>query len=257
MPSKKDKKRGRPSQSDTPESTTAKKAKQSRLSQSKVKADSPATTPLEKIKGQDWTPPKGTWDGKVQHVETIRQDEDGSLQVFLMWNDGKQSKHPVEKCYEKCPQTVGQFSQNSSALDENVLTSCDHIDAEVLRGTLVSTIMFHFVLSPDARLTDSKLAECSRPTKKKLPTVSSQVLFSVNFISFAACAQWQHDTTQQLVLDSYQWPSHSFTLPYTSEQIIHLAPHLFQASPQSASQTSTPEPGKTTWPTEASFFCIT
>ena len=56
-------------------------------------------------KSSDWAPPKGSWEDKVQAVDTIEADN-GSLHVYLLWNDGIKSKHPIEKCYEKCPQTV-------------------------------------------------------------------------------------------------------------------------------------------------------
>ncbi len=96
------KKRGRQSVGKTPE--TAPKSKKGRLSESATKARSPAATPV--TKNSDWAPPKGSWEGKVQAVDTIEQGDDGALHVFLMWNDGTKSKHPIAKCYEKCPQTV-------------------------------------------------------------------------------------------------------------------------------------------------------
>ena len=102
VPEKVAKKRGRQSEGNTPD--TAKKPKRGRVSQSATKARSPASEAV--IKGSDWAPPKGSWEGKVQAVDTIEMADNGALYVFLFWNDGTKSRHPIDKCYEKCPQTV-------------------------------------------------------------------------------------------------------------------------------------------------------
>lgn len=41
----------------------------------------------------------------MQAVDTIEKDEQG-LHVFLQWNNGKKSKHPIEQTYKKCPEKV-------------------------------------------------------------------------------------------------------------------------------------------------------
>ncbi|KAI9876231.1 MAG: hypothetical protein M1830_006966 [Pleopsidium flavum] len=106
VPAKGAKKRGRQSQgADTPD--TAKKPKRGRLSQSAMTPKSPASSTAI-TKGSDWVPPKGSWEDKVQAVDTI-ESESGNLFVYLLWNDGVKSRHPIEKCYEKCPQSMLHF----------------------------------------------------------------------------------------------------------------------------------------------------
>lgn len=113
VPERPAKKRGRQSEGngDTPD-TAKKPAKKGRVSQSATKASSPAATPSGD-KPSDWKPPKGLWEDKVQGVDTILQADDGGLHVYLMWNDGKKSKHLIKVCYDKCPQTVRPLATQS------------------------------------------------------------------------------------------------------------------------------------------------
>jgi chromobox protein 1 len=41
-------------------------------------------------------------------VDTIEQDDQG-LHVYLDWNNGKKTRHPIEKIYRKCPMKMLRF----------------------------------------------------------------------------------------------------------------------------------------------------
>ena len=119
VPERGGKKRGRPSEGNGNTPDTAKKpAKKGRVSQNATKANSPTDTPSGDKPG-DWKPPKGSWEGKVQGVDTIEQADDGELQVYLMWNDGKKSKHPIKVCYDRCPQTVSTLRTSRCRVSSN------------------------------------------------------------------------------------------------------------------------------------------
>lgn len=53
-----------------------------------------------------WKPPAGNWENEVMGVDTIEQTQEGGLQVFLAWNNGHKSKHPIKVTYERCPLKV-------------------------------------------------------------------------------------------------------------------------------------------------------
>lgn len=54
-----------------------------------------------------WVPKGKNWDKEIDSVDTIiRDQENGGLYAFLIWNNGKRSKVSIESCYEKCPRKV-------------------------------------------------------------------------------------------------------------------------------------------------------
>lgn len=54
-----------------------------------------------------WVPKGHNWDKELDSVDTIiRDQDDGALYAFLLWNNGKRSRVSIESCYEKCPRKV-------------------------------------------------------------------------------------------------------------------------------------------------------
>jgi chromobox protein 1 len=65
-------------------------------------------------KGKDWEPPKGSWEGEVLHIDCIEEEYDEKLQEnkrvgFVMWTNGKKSKHSLKILNSKCPQKLLQY----------------------------------------------------------------------------------------------------------------------------------------------------
>ncbi|KAJ2371344.1 hypothetical protein IW150_004635 [Coemansia sp. RSA 2607] len=50
-----------------------------------------------------------SWENLVKEIMTIDKADDGSLVVFIKWNDDTTSEHPVESAYAKCPQLMLKF----------------------------------------------------------------------------------------------------------------------------------------------------
>ncbi|KAI9772371.1 MAG: hypothetical protein M1835_006275 [Candelina submexicana] len=65
-----------------------------------------------------WTPPAGSWEDEVMNVDTIEQTQDEGLQVFLGWNNGHKSKHPIEVTYKRCPLKMLHFYEQHLVFKE-------------------------------------------------------------------------------------------------------------------------------------------
>lgn len=81
--------------------------------QSGVKADPdmPAATVKRVKQEQPWSPPPGSWEHDVSHVDTVEETKNpksGQLERFgyLVWNNQKKTQHPLKHIYQKCPQKV-------------------------------------------------------------------------------------------------------------------------------------------------------
>ena len=96
------KRKGRPStagvksESGTPSSSTK-----------RAKADKPEKKVVE------WSPPPGSWEHDVDHIDTVEQTKDpktGQLEKFayLVWTNKQKTQHPLKHVYQKCPQKVRQ-----------------------------------------------------------------------------------------------------------------------------------------------------
>ncbi|OAL54735.1 hypothetical protein IQ07DRAFT_559028 [Pyrenochaeta sp. DS3sAY3a] len=81
--------------------------------QSGVKGDSetPASTTKRVKQEQPWSPPPGSWEHDVSHVDTVEETKNpktGQLERFayLVWNNQKKTQHPLKHIYQKCPQKM-------------------------------------------------------------------------------------------------------------------------------------------------------
>lgn len=66
-------------------------------------ADEPAAIP--------WSPPAGSWEDEVSHIDTVEQSLDSRTGkegkfAYLVWNNQKKTQHPLKHTYTKCPQKV-------------------------------------------------------------------------------------------------------------------------------------------------------
>ena len=101
-PSSSSHKRPRTDSKPSTPTTATKNSKVRRLNES-ARPDSPATDNLSR-----WVPPKGSWEEDVMQVDTIERDDQG-LHIYLDWNNGKKTRHAIEKIYNKCPKKMLRF----------------------------------------------------------------------------------------------------------------------------------------------------
>ena len=64
--------------------------------------------PVEKV----WSPPPGSWEHDVSHIDTVEQSIDPKTgkeakYAYIVWNNQKKTQHPLRHLYTKCPQKVG------------------------------------------------------------------------------------------------------------------------------------------------------
>lgn len=99
--------------------------------QSGLKSDTgtPASSAKRAKQEKQWSPPPGSWEHDVSHVDTVEESLDpktGGLERFayLVWNNQKKTQHPLKHVYQKCPQKMLQyyeshlvFTQNSDGLN--------------------------------------------------------------------------------------------------------------------------------------------
>ncbi|KAJ5595106.1 uncharacterized protein N7459_001314 [Penicillium hispanicum] len=83
------------------------------------------TAPSETTAGSEngdetnWLPKGKNWDKEVSSVDTIIRDQDnGGLYAFLLWNNGKRSRVAIESCYEKCPMQMLKFYEKHLVFKE-------------------------------------------------------------------------------------------------------------------------------------------
>ena len=100
---------GRP---EKPEKGTKRKG---RASTAKSETGTPASTKRSKTKEEPvekaWSPPPGSWEHDVSHIDTVEQNVDPKTGkdtrfAYLVWNNQKKTQHPLKHIYTKCPQKV-------------------------------------------------------------------------------------------------------------------------------------------------------
>lgn len=75
-------------------------------------AGTPASLAKRPKQERQWSPPPGSWENDVSHIDTVEQSEDpkdGQLKkhAYLVWNNQRKTQHPLAHVYMKCPQKVG------------------------------------------------------------------------------------------------------------------------------------------------------
>lgn len=69
-------------------------------------------------KEKEWSPPPGSWEVEVDHVETVEEALEPATgkkarYAYLVWKNQKKTQHPLEHVYQKCPQKVRPRSASS------------------------------------------------------------------------------------------------------------------------------------------------
>lgn len=87
-----------------------------RASTAKSETGTPASTskrPKVKENAADkaWSPPPGSWEHDVSHIDTVEQGIDPKTgketkYAYIVWNNQKKTQHPLKHIYTKCPQKV-------------------------------------------------------------------------------------------------------------------------------------------------------
>ncbi|KAH8695806.1 hypothetical protein GQ44DRAFT_666430 [Phaeosphaeriaceae sp. PMI808] len=93
-----------------PERKTGQKRK-GRQSAIQSESGTPASSVKRAKQEKAWSPPPGSWEHDVKHVDTVEQSWDhrtGQLAKFayLVWNNEKKTQHPLRHVYQKCPQKM-------------------------------------------------------------------------------------------------------------------------------------------------------
>ncbi|KAI9712743.1 MAG: hypothetical protein M1820_001365 [Bogoriella megaspora] len=62
-------------------------------------------------KAQKWEPPRGSWEQDIMNIDCIEEEYDASTKKnkrvgFVMWNNGRKSKHSLNILNGKCPQKL-------------------------------------------------------------------------------------------------------------------------------------------------------
>ena len=97
---------------DTPKSRNAKKGR----------SETPETASKSKRKDgntvvkDEFKLPKGSWEDSVASIDTIEEalDEKGAMQrfVYVMWENGTKTRHPLATVNEKCPQKMLRYYES-------------------------------------------------------------------------------------------------------------------------------------------------
>ncbi|OBT97691.1 hypothetical protein VE01_05006 [Pseudogymnoascus verrucosus] len=72
----------------------------------KVEKHPKDTTPPASL---DFKVPTGNWEHEATAIEQVEEQDDGSLQVHIVWKGGQRTAHPVERAYKHCPQKMLRF----------------------------------------------------------------------------------------------------------------------------------------------------
>lgn len=108
----KSKKRRRTTNGGTP-STTTKRSRRNGVHPAE-------TTPPATVKSQ-WSPPAGSWEDEIESIDACEDEGSGKLMVYLIWKNGRKTKHATPVIYKKCPQKMLHFYERHVKIirDEN------------------------------------------------------------------------------------------------------------------------------------------
>ncbi|RCI15766.1 hypothetical protein L249_2755 [Ophiocordyceps polyrhachis-furcata BCC 54312] len=72
-----------------------------------------------------WNPPAGSWEDEIESIEAFEDEGSGKLAVYLIWKNGKKTKHDTSVIYKKCPQKMLQFYERHVKIirDDNQATA--------------------------------------------------------------------------------------------------------------------------------------
>ncbi|KAH8126779.1 hypothetical protein ACSS6W_002364 [Trichoderma asperelloides] len=56
-----------------------------------------------------WSPPAGSWEDEIDTIDACEDEGSGRLIVYLVWKNGRKTKHDTKVIYKKCPQKMLAF----------------------------------------------------------------------------------------------------------------------------------------------------
>ncbi|KAL7924630.1 hypothetical protein ACQKWADRAFT_253120 [Trichoderma austrokoningii] len=56
-----------------------------------------------------WNPPAGSWEDEIDTIDACEDEGSGRLIVYLVWKNGRKTKHDTKVIYKKCPQKMLAF----------------------------------------------------------------------------------------------------------------------------------------------------
>ncbi|POR35187.1 Chromatin-associated protein swi6 [Tolypocladium paradoxum] len=68
-----------------------------------------------------WSPPAGSWEDEIESIDACEDEGSGKLVVYLIWKNGRKTKHETSVIYKKCPQKMLHFYERHVKIirDEN------------------------------------------------------------------------------------------------------------------------------------------
>lgn len=101
---------------------------------SSSKRSKKAPSPMERA----WSPPPGSWEHDVSHIDTVEQSIDPKTGkeakfAYIVWNNQKKTQHPLRHIYTKCPQKVRKVERSERFLLQNTQRLLTPPDAPILR----------------------------------------------------------------------------------------------------------------------------
>ncbi|KAL3956463.1 hypothetical protein ACCO45_009309 [Purpureocillium lilacinum] len=73
-----------------------------------------------------WSPPAGSWEDEIESIDACEDEGNGKLVVYLIWKNGRKTKHETSVIYKKCPQKMLQFyERHVKIIRDEVRTAAD------------------------------------------------------------------------------------------------------------------------------------
>ncbi|KAL6897007.1 hypothetical protein GGI43DRAFT_428792 [Trichoderma evansii] len=61
------------------------------------------------VTSDKWNPPAGSWEDEIDTIDACEDEGSGRLIVYLVWKNGRKTKHDTKVIYKKCPQKMLAF----------------------------------------------------------------------------------------------------------------------------------------------------
>ncbi|KAJ4152030.1 hypothetical protein NW765_013562 [Fusarium oxysporum] len=70
---------------------------------------------------EELEPPAGSWEEEIETIDACEDEGSGKLIVYLIWKNGRKTKHDTDVIYKKCPQKMLRFYERHVKIirDEN------------------------------------------------------------------------------------------------------------------------------------------
>lgn len=72
------------------------------------------------VTAEKWSPPAGSWEDDIDTIDACEDEGSGRLVVYLVWKNGRKTKHDTKVIYKKCPQKVSLVTCTCLVLNLNL-----------------------------------------------------------------------------------------------------------------------------------------